>query len=222
MVLIALGDDGRVSTFRITDEEPVPNVEKSPAIGFPLRRPFFVYWGGDRKEVNHHVGSDSVQRRAADLEFRDAEGSSHSGAGKVNTDYYIFGADVVAVKAGEVVEVVDGSLDNEPGTLNDYVITGNYVTLKHGDKLYSSYAHLRSKVPVRVGQHVKRGETIGHVGNTGRSSEPHLHFQLQDKQDWNEGNGLEPIFLDVQLERSGKRQSLGTYTFLRGDTVFPR
>jgi murein DD-endopeptidase MepM/ murein hydrolase activator NlpD len=54
---------------------------------------------------------------------------------------------------------------------------GNYVKLSHGSGIGTGYGHM-SKIAVRVGQHVSRGQVIGYVGSTGLSTGPHLHYEL--------------------------------------------
>ena len=54
---------------------------------------------------------------------------------------------------------------------------GNYVVINHGAGYETLYAHMQ-KVNVKKGQKVKRGEQIGTVGNTGRSTAPHLHYEI--------------------------------------------
>lgn len=54
---------------------------------------------------------------------------------------------------------------------------GNYVKLSHGGGLGTGYAHM-SRIAVRSGQNVRRGQVIGYVGSTGLSTGPHLHYEM--------------------------------------------
>jgi len=55
---------------------------------------------------------------------------------------------------------------------------GLYVSLEHGGSMQTRYGHM-SRLNVAAGQHVKRGEIIGYVGSTGRSTGPHLHYEVR-------------------------------------------
>ena len=55
---------------------------------------------------------------------------------------------------------------------------GNFVKIKHNDGTYTLYAHLRDGIKVKKGQKVKQGEQIGNMGNTGKSGENHLHYEV--------------------------------------------
>jgi murein DD-endopeptidase MepM/ murein hydrolase activator NlpD len=60
-------------------------------------------------------------------------------------------------------------------------VGGNHVILNIGDGHYAFYAHLQpGSIKVHVGDRVKRGQLLGLVGNSGNSTEPHLHFHLSD------------------------------------------
>ena len=54
---------------------------------------------------------------------------------------------------------------------------GNYVEIEHGNEIETRYGHMSSYV-VRPGQQVKKGDVIGYVGSTGRSTGPHLHYEV--------------------------------------------
>lgn len=59
---------------------------------------------------------------------------------------------------------------------------GNYVLIKHNNGMYTLYAHMKcNSVTVKVGQKVKKGQTIGYMGNTGYAFGAHLHFEVRDK-----------------------------------------
>lgn len=59
---------------------------------------------------------------------------------------------------------------------------GNYVLIKHNNGYYTLYAHMKyNSVQVKVGQKVKKGQTIGYMGNTGYAFGAHLHFEVRNK-----------------------------------------
>ena len=57
---------------------------------------------------------------------------------------------------------------------------GNHIKIQHGLGYTTLFAHL-SKIKVKHGQNVKRGDIIGYTGNTGRSTAPHLHYEIHHK-----------------------------------------
>lgn len=94
--------------------------------------------------------------------FNNEPRSPHSGA-----DYGVpAGTPVLAADDGEVV------------LTGDFFFSGRSVFVDHGGGLISMYFHL-SEVDVETGQEVQRGEVVGKVGSTGRSTGPHLHFGLR-------------------------------------------
>jgi murein DD-endopeptidase MepM/ murein hydrolase activator NlpD len=214
-------NDGAIQGLWFSEVAPPdPPVARSDV---PLRLPvvgrWTVAWGGDNAEVNPHVHYGS-QRRAADLWQVGSDGKTYEGDGKELSDYHAYGRDVLAVANGTVVTVVDGVSDNPPGQMDGALVTGNFVTVQHGERLYSLYAHLQpGSARVRPGQPVHAGDVLGKCGNSGNSSEPHLHFQLQDGASFSHSWGVEAIIPEVRVTRDGRTSVLTNYTFLKNDAV---
>lgn len=85
------------------------------------------------------------------------------------------GKKVYAFDGGTVTLVAGGCV---VGDLNCNGQAGNYISINHGNGMITRYLHL-SKMFVKSGQKVSVGQLIGEVGNTGRSTGPHLHFDIQ-------------------------------------------
>lgn len=84
------------------------------------------------------------------------------------------GASVVASASGTVIQVVSSCREGVSYCGGRY---GNYIIIEHPNGQRTRYAHLQ-KVKVHVGQSVDQGDLIGLLGNTGRSTGPHLHFEV--------------------------------------------
>ncbi len=100
-----------------------------------------------------------------------------------NESYLAWDSPVLSVADGTVVNVVSDAPDISPGALPAEVpigeATGNRVIVDIGDGVYALFAHLRqASATVKVGDKVTKGQVIGRLGNSGNTSEPHLHFQL--------------------------------------------
>ncbi|HCW9113145.1 TPA: M23 family metallopeptidase, partial [Staphylococcus aureus] len=120
------------------------------------------------------------QRYAIDLVIKENH-KTYKNQGKVNTDYFCFGKDIIAPANGTVEKVVNGVQDNSIGSTNESQFLGNYIVIKHAENEYSLIAHLHQySIIVNEGQNVKYGDIIGKVGNSGNSTEPHIHFQVMN------------------------------------------
>lgn len=155
-------------------------IRNNTKMKLPFKGEWSVTWGGDTKEQNYHVES-VAQKNAFDFLIYDEKGLTHKGTGEANEDYYAFGKELYAPCDGEVVLVVDGIKDNIPGILNPIYIPGNTVIIKTANGEFVFFAHFKQhSIVVKQGQKVTTGALLGLCGNSGNSSEPHLHFHLQN------------------------------------------
>lgn len=225
---LAIDDHGAIASLSIKAapaSEPPVAMSDIP-LALPFRGKWSVGWGGDTPAVNYHVhaaapeGTPWSQRRAADFLVKGDDGTTHKGNGKLNTDYYAYGKEVLAVADGEVTTVIDGVPENEPGVKNRSYVGGNLVFVKHTPSLYSVYAHLiPGKIRVKMGSKVKKGEVLGLCGNSGNATEPHLHFQLEDGPRFEASWGVLPVFKAVMVTRNGTTSRSDAYQFLKGDLI---
>jgi murein DD-endopeptidase MepM/ murein hydrolase activator NlpD len=110
-----------------------------------------------------------------------------SGDHKDNQAYFAYGSEVLAVADSTVAAVKDGIPENVPGVNSRAVpitldtVGGNYVVLDLGGGRFAFYAHLQpGSLKVKAGDKVRRGQILGLVGNSGNSTEPHLHFHVSN------------------------------------------
>lgn len=157
----------------------------------PLRGENLVVLGccgavlGHRRALMEVDGRLSLsQRYAIDFGRIDEQLQTFAGDPTRNESYFTYGDEVVAVAPGRVVAtrsyLPEATPPNEP-TLDLDTAVGNFVTQDLGDGRFALYAHLQQGgVRVNPGDQVQRGQVLGLVGNSGLSSEPHLHFHVVD------------------------------------------
>jgi hypothetical protein len=184
----------------------------------PLRLPFegdwYVFWGGRTLDQNYHSAYRD-QRFAYDIIIR-RDGSSHSGDGTSLEQYYCWAQPILAPGAGTVVTAVDSLPDQQPGRMDPANAAGNHVVLDHGNGEFSLLAHLRrGSVAVRAGQGVAQGQKLGECGNSGNTSEPHLHYHLQNGPGFGAAEGLPAQFNGYVADG----QSVARGEPVRGQTV---
>lgn len=184
----------------------LPHFERNiTKLKLPFNGEWFVVWGGDTKELNYHVESDA-QKNAFDFIIKDKNGKSYKTDGQTNDDYYAFGKELIAPCDGEIVLVVDGIKDNKPGELNPIYIPGNTVIIKTENNEYLFFAHFKqNSIRVKQRQKIKQGELLGLCGNSGNSSEPHLHFHIQDVENMNIATGVKCYFEEIYVNGEIKK-----------------
>jgi hypothetical protein len=145
------------------------------------------------------------QQFAIDYERIGPNGTCCHGSYQILGSWWGYDTPVLAASSGVVVDVVDGVPDQQPvGTVTPLPVaelTGNRIVEDIGGGRYLLYAHLKPHtIPtaIRKGAHLNAGDLIGHVGNSGNSSAPHLHFQAMDSPEPLDATGL-PFVFDSQL-----------------------
>lgn len=190
-VAIGTGD-----TVRVQDLEGpvVPVTRAGPVIGPPLRGgPWLAANGpaarsGHRRALISTGGTPTIaQRFGIDFVMLNDSNTTFQGDRLKNENYLAQGTDALAVAAGRVVAVKDSIPENVPGVSSRAVpitletVGGNHVILDIGGGYHAFYAHLQpGSIRVRLGDRVRRGQVLGLVGNSGNSTEPHLHFHVSD------------------------------------------
>ena len=197
-------------------EDNLPKMERNISkLILPFKGEWTVFWGGDTKELNYHV-VDQAQKNAFDFLITDEKGNSYKTIGQTNDDYYVFGKKIIAPAAGEVVLVVEGIKDNTPGEMNPIYVPGNTVIIKTANDEYLFFAHFKQhSIKVKQGQQVKQGELLGLCGNSGNSTEPHLHFQIQNVENMNKATGVKSYFDNILVNGELKND----YSPIKGEKI---
>ena len=173
---------------------PAIAVDRDPVavIASPLVGDNFVAANGPSNSSAHRVTvipvnghAYAAQRFAIDWVEMYPDGKTYQGDALDNKNYRIYGHEIHSVADGTVTEIKDGIPQNVPNAREMAVpitletLGGNHVIVDIGGGRYAFYAHMQpGSVRVKVGDKVTRGQILGLVGNTGNSSEPHLHFHI--------------------------------------------
>jgi murein DD-endopeptidase MepM/ murein hydrolase activator NlpD len=207
--LVALG--AVVASMACYDVYPSSYDDAPSQVRFrlPLDGAITVAWGGRDRATNYHV-VDPAQRWAYDLLVAE-DGISYRTDGATVADYRCYGMPVLAPVDGIVRTVVDGEPDTPIGSSwRGSNPGGNHVVLEVAPGQFLFVAHLRrGSIRVRPGARVRAGDPIGAVGNSGNSSEPHVHLHLQDTPG-ELGEAIPFYFFDY--ETGGRRVARGMPT----------
>ncbi len=146
---------------------------------FQLQLPFLGEWmvSQGHNGTMTHKGEWS---KALDFVILDQEMKTYTNPGNLTSQFYCYNKPVLSPGDGIVEEIVDHVADNEIGKNNTAENWGNTIVIKHAEGLYSKLSHLKKhSAKVFKGAYVKKGDIVALCGNSGRSPEPHVHFQLQ-------------------------------------------
>lgn len=164
-----------------------------------------VLHGGKRRGTNYHHGSRG-QRYAYDLVVSKGGRQKQADTGS-NKDYYCYGYPVLAPAAGTVVRAINNVPENRPGERG--TAGGNGVVIDHGFGEFSALWHMiPGSVKVKPGDKVELGQELGQVGNSGRSTGPHIHYHVSNNEMGDEGIGLPAPFVDIYVDGSWRERHM--------------
>ncbi|MFI7291449.1 M23 family metallopeptidase [Streptomyces anulatus] len=148
-----------------------------------------------------------------------------------NGAFPAFGVPLLAVADATVVKASDGQRDhlsrnslagvaylvliegNFRSIVGAHRIIGNHVILDLGEGTYAVYAHIqRGSLRVKAGEAVRAGQLLGRVGNSGNTTEPHLHFHLMDGPDLDNARGVPFTWRGVGVPANGETFTVGEPT----------
>lgn len=160
-------------TFNISKER------LSNLLYFPLHLPFWGEWTVAQGHNGKHTHKGDWGR-AFDFMILDDESKTFISNGLLCENFYCYNKPILAPADGIVEEITDDIDDNEIGKVNTTNNWGNTIIIRHLAGLYTQMSHLKKgSFKVAKGEFVRQGDLVAHCGNSGRSPEPHLHFQVQ-------------------------------------------
>jgi len=195
-------------------------------------------WSADNGpsiESHHRTGlfvaggvAQIARRYAIDWKIYEG-GKMYSGDARDVRSYFAYGKNVLAVADGDVVQARDGMPNNIPRTMDGFTpavpitmdtVMGNFIVLGLGDGQFAQYVHLQpGSLRVKSGDHVKRGQVLAHVGNSGDARWPHLHFQVSDSPDILASEGLPYLVDQFKLKLTDGQWALRSNEFPLNDGV---
>ncbi len=200
-LIVTLTPQSKISGLSISKPLPpgIPILERNTTfMRLPFNGEWFVYWGGVTEAQNDHV-KELTQQYAYDI-MKVKDGTSHNGDPLINESYFAFGENIIAPCDARVVRVIDGVPDNVPGETNPQQLTGNTIVLRTDNDEYVLLAHLmKGSIIVEEGQDIRKGEILANCGNSGNSTEAHLHISLQNASEMEDSIGAKLYFDGIEV-----------------------
>lgn len=169
------------------------------------------------------------ERYAIDWVKVDADGHRAIGPLDRNASYLAWGEEIIAVADGAIAGIRDGMDEGTPphNPPDPSVETagGNYIMQDIGGGHFAFYAHLQpGSLRVRAGEFVRRGQVIARLGNSGNSSEAHLHFHVSNGADPLMSEGVPYVFERYELtgQANGFNEANGLFDDLSAQAPSPK
>lgn len=194
-------------------------------LDLPFQQEMYAVHAGHSSLINGHY-THRVERDALDI-IRVVDGRSAVGDTSALSSYFAYGQPLAAPADGVITQVIDSFIDQPIGQTDGDNPTGNVVVIDIGGRRYVVMAHLLpGSVLVAPGEQVRRGQQIALIGNSGNTSEPHLHVQVQNRPTFDikpaAGFRTYPIlFRDTLVIRDGDDRIVDAADLRRGDHFRP-
>jgi len=184
-------------------------VDDGLEISTPLIAPKWIVAQGGNNKIHNAHRSVAAQKQALDLVVVDETGARAKGLlPQKLSNYYSYGSEVVSPINGIVAKVENSEDDLPIGTTNDANPLGNFILI-HSKNRTLVLAHLlKGSISVNEGDKILAGDSIASIGNSGNTSEPHLHihavagYELKEKKIISEGTPV-PLFFNSRYLRKG-------------------
>ncbi|MDX2171498.1 MAG: urea transporter [Bacteroidota bacterium] len=141
--------------------------------------PFFGEWNVSQgyDGTITHLGQWS---KALDFVIEDNKNNTYREPGTQLEHFYCYNREIIAPADGYIYDIINTVDENDIGSVDTERNWGNTIIMNHLNGLFSQISHIKKdSIVVEIGQYVYRGTFLATCGNSGRSPEPHIHFQLQ-------------------------------------------
>lgn len=144
-----------------------------------IQLPFFGKWKVSQG-YNGSITHLDDWSKALDFVIVDEDDKTYKHPGISKDDFYCYNKPVLAPADGIVYNIINNVEDNDINNVDTNKNWGNTIILQHGTELYSQISHMKKdSFKVNIGDSITKGTILANCGNSGRSPEPHIHFQLQ-------------------------------------------
>ncbi len=217
-ITFELNKIGAITKYNIANPTPIEfpklirNISK---MNLPFEGEWCVFWGGITVSDNYHAAY-KTQQGAFDFVIKDQSGSLFKTSGKENKDYYAWGKNIIAPCNGEIVKIIKGVKDNIWPSINKRQAYGNTIVMETANNEFLVFAHLMyNSIAVVEGQTIQTGDVLGRCGNSGNSTDPHLHFSIQNRLEFGIATGARCYFNQIVVDGEQKTD----YMPLRGQRI---
>ncbi|MCO5219614.1 MAG: M23 family metallopeptidase [Thermomicrobiales bacterium] len=196
----------RMAGLTLSPQPPVLSaVAREPIrCRLPFDGAWLVYWGGETVFANYHTAV-APQRHALDIMIW-RNGATSTGTGRKPEEYWCFGQPLLAPVAGTVVHVLDGLEDIQPQAAlsGDDHPAGNHIVIEtEGGFVYLAHCQ-QGSIQVAEGDEIVAGDVLALVGNSGNTSEPHIHIHAQTVADFYDPRAVGVPLIFTELTVNGE------------------